>query len=343
VDLLNFWVVSAAEKWTGFREAGSMLDTCSDIPSVDYSTLSKKAKEVPYKIIRDVFQLLLTRTTRSLRRKFLNKYKIYAIDSTMITFKHPNLSWARYSSHRHAIRIHTKYDVDESMPAQIIETTGRDQDIMVAPKLFLSTDILAIQTADRGYASTAFFEKLHNENQHFVIRIADFFTTTKCKSLQRLKISDSNIIRDETAYIGKGTRTTKNRFRLVTFLDDEGNKIRVATNVMDCSAEIIAQIYKLRWQIELFFRWLKQNLDLSKLFGMSENAVYSQVFGTLISYLLLRWLYNETKSAWEFVRKLTFLDFSRRFIHRTLPIEVNAEIHWFFNNRGSLYFSSGRI
>ncbi|WP_397541236.1 transposase [Rossellomorea vietnamensis] len=148
---------------------------------------------------------------------------------------------------------------------------------------------------------------------------------------------------DQTAFIGKGTRKTKSRFRLVTFTDNEGNEIRVATNLMMMSPEDIAYIYKLRWQIELFFRWVKGNLDLSNLFGNSPNAVYSQVYGTLISYFLLRWIYNETKEEWEILHSYTFIEFTRRYIAHTLPMEVRCAIKSLFGKWGSLCVSTGKI
>ncbi|MDT8863105.1 IS4 family transposase [Alkalihalobacillus sp. MEB130] len=342
VHLINFWSVAATETWSGYREAEAHLPNYPEVPSVDHSTLAKKAKNVPFQVMRDIFQLLIKRMNRSLRRSFVRKYKLYAIDSTTITFKHPNYAWARYSSCRHAIRLHTLFDILESQPTNVIETTGRDHDIMVAPKLFSVDDPSAVFIGDRGYASTAIFEQLEGTNKQFVIRIADAFTASHKKSLKRLRLGESNIIEDETAGLGKGSRQTKNRYRLVTFRDAEGNKIRVATNLMDCSAEAIAAFYKARWQIELFFRWVKQNLELSNVFGTSENAVYSQVFGTLISYLLLRWLFNETQSAWRKICPLNFLDFSRRFIQSTLPTEVRAEIQWFHLNRRSLLYSDGK-
>jgi hypothetical protein len=342
IHLIHFWSIAATKAWSGFREAEANLPNCSTLPNVDHSTLAKKAKSVPYQLIREIFQLLIKRMNRSLRRSFVKKYKLYAVDSTTITFKHPNYSWARYTSSRHAIRLHTTFDLLNHQPSQVIETTGRDHDIMVAPKLYTLEDINAVFIGDRGYASTATFEELNEQNQHFVIRIADAFTASRRKTLKRLNVEKTNILRDETAILGKGSRETKKRYRLVTFQDSEGHDIRVATNLMDCSAEAIASMYKSRWQIELFFRWVKQNLKLSNLFGMSENAVYSQVFGTLISYLLLRWLYNETKSAWSMVYSLNFLDFSRRFIQHTLPSEVKAEIQWFHLNRRSLSYLDGK-
>ncbi|GEN54610.1 hypothetical protein HFA01_28720 [Halobacillus faecis] len=98
----------------------------------------------------------------------------------------------------------------------------------------------------------------------------------------------------------------------------------------DVPPEIIAHVYKLRWQIELFFRWIKQNLEIDHLFGRSENAVYGQVFGTLIAYVLLRWLYNDTETKWRLFASPNFLAFTRKFVYQTLPVEVRSEIQWFF-------------
>src|SRR5690606_9241016 len=110
-------------------------------------------------------------------------------------------------------------------------------------------------------------------------------------------------------------------FRVVTFLDSKGNFIRVATNLVFLSAETIAAIYKERWQIELFFRWIKQHLNVKRLFGTSPNAVYNQLYGALIAYVLLRWLYQEAKPTWRCVN-LSFTDFLGKLRLGQLPAEV---------------------
>src|SRR5690606_41936752 len=101
-------------------------------------------------------------------------------------------------------------------------------------------------------------------------------------------VDDSNVVEDVTAVLGCEAKQTQRRFRVVTFLDSKGNFIRVATNLVFLSAETIAAIYKERWQIELFFRWIKQHLNVKRLFGTSPNAVYNQLYGALIAYVLLQ-------------------------------------------------------
>jgi hypothetical protein len=342
-DLIRFFVISSAKKWESFRDAETKLPKERSLPSVDHSTLAKKAQSVPYQILQELFSRVVKRLGRRVRRALFKPYKLFAVDSTTITFKHPDMSWAGYTRTRHAIRLHTKYDVEEGQPTQVIQTTGRHHDVMVAPRLYEDSEPLSIITADRGYARTKDFEDLHEENQFFVIRVARSFSLSEEMEHSVPLDEGGNVKEDMTALIGKGSRKTKNRFRLVTFTDNEGNTIRVASNLMMMSPEDIAYIYKLRWQIELFFRWVKGNLDLSSLFGNSPNSVYNQVYGTLISYFLLRWIYNETKEDWDILHSFTFLEFTRRYLAYTLPVEVRCAIKSLFERRRSLFQSLGKI
>jgi hypothetical protein len=342
-DLIHFFVISSAKKWEGFRDAETKLPKEESLPSVDHSTLAKKAQRVPYQILQELFSRIVKRLGRRVRRALFKPYKLFAVDSTTITFQHPDMCWAGYTRTRHAIRLHTKYDVEEGQPTQVVQTTGRHHDVMVAPKLYEDPEPLSIITADRGYARTSDFQCLHDREQYFVIRVAKFFSLSEEKEHSVSLETEGRIKKDMTAFIGKGSRKTEDRFRLVTFTDNEGNQIRVATNLMMMSPEDIAYIYKLRWQIELFFRWVKGNLDLSNLFGFSPNAVYSQVFGTLISYFILRSIYNDTKEEWAILYDYTFIEFTRRYLARTLPVEVSCAIKSRLGRRGSLFQSSGKI
>lgn len=342
-DLVRFFVISSAKQWKSFRDAEPKLPNEKSLPSVDHSTLAKKAQSVPYEILQELFSRLVKRLGRGVRRALFKPYKLFAVDSTTITFQHPDMSWAGYTRTRHAIRLHTKFDVEEGQPTQVIETTGRNHDVMVAPRLYEDSEPLSIITADRGYARTSDFQELDEQNQFFVIRVANFFSLSGEREHSVPLNENGRVKEDVSAFIGKGSRKTKVRFRLVTFTDNKGNKIRVATNLMMMSPEDIAYIYKLRWQIELFFRWVKGNLDLSNLFGNSPNAVYSQVFGTLISYFLLRWMYNESQEEWEILYNYTFIEFTRHYLEETLPVEVRCAIKSLFYRRGSLSPFTGKI
>ncbi|WP_339370059.1 transposase [Paenibacillus elgii] len=106
----------------------------------------------------------------------------------------------------------------------------------------------------------------------------------------------SNVIRDMTCYLGTPQCQSELRHRVVIFQDNNGNEIRVATNLVHLSAEEIADTYKARWGIEVFFRWIKQNLNVLVLFGTTMNAVFNQLFAALMTYVILKWLYDHSKS-----------------------------------------------
>ncbi|WP_240419412.1 transposase [Paenibacillus periandrae] len=121
------------------------------------------------------------------------------------------------------------------------------------------------------------------------------------------------VIRDITCQLGTPQCRSKKLHRVVIFQDFEGSEIRVVTDLMHVTAEQIAQIYKVRWQIEVFFRWIKQHMNLTTLFGTTENAVYGQLFSALTIYVLLKWSFNALSLKMPRHARLPFVQFSRLF------------------------------
>ncbi|WP_442953154.1 transposase [Paenibacillus sp. IHB B 3084] len=119
---------------------------------------------------------------------------------------------------------------------------------------------------------------------------------------------------------------SEQRHRVVIFRDFEGREIRVVTDLMQVTAEQIAQMYKARWQIEVFFRWIKQHLNIPTLFGTTENAVYGQLFCALIVYVLHKWLFDAAQGTWPKHAILSFARFSRLFLLQNLPVEWLIQI-----------------
>ena len=110
------------------------------------------------------------------------------------------------------------------------------------------------------------------------------------------------------------------RHRVVEFTDYEGKSIRVVTNLYHVSAEIIANIYKARWGVELFFRWIKQNLNVPRLFGTTKNAVYNQLFAALLVYVVLKFIYTFICKKIK-QKPLSLLGFTRQLLYDQLSIE----------------------
>lgn len=129
---------------------------------------------------------------------------------------------------------------------------------------------------------------------------------------------DSNVLGDVSCPVGTKQSRTIHRYRVVTFCDNEGHTIRVVTNVMDVSAEEIANMYKARWAIESFFHWIKSYLNLPILFGNSKNAVYIQLFIALSVFVLLKWFFDQVKKT--IIKAISFRSFTRCFLPQTLEL-----------------------
>jgi hypothetical protein len=325
-ELLKYWVTAAVEEWNGFRDSESAMMNISDLQAVDHTTICKKAGLVPYLIFKELFALLVQRCNRHTKRTLKLPFPLYAVDATVITFPPFRMKWASFTQARNAVRLHVQYDVAQQMPTRIEETDGRTGDSMMAEKVF-PIDPGSIVVADRGYARAKRFDKMTKDHRYFVIRVKEDYTIDRSHA-EIISEPSGNIQEDIFCYVGKGTSRTKRRVRVVTFLDDKGHPIRVVTNLLNVEAETIAEIYRLRWQIELFFRWIKQHLHVKQIYGNTPNAAYGQLYGAMIAYVLLRWVYNGTAKKWRIIQP-SFLHFTRLWKRNLLPAEVRISIFEF--------------
>lgn len=315
-DLLNFFVASALEKWAGFRE-GSEVMAAIGLTPVNYSTVSKKAADVPYEIFKDLFHLLIGKCNRAIRRTKVMKQALLLVDSTTITVGKNRLPWAPYHGEKSGIKLHVSYTSETGMPLKVEETGGLVHDGPAGESLANHAFILV---EDRAYGKHKRLDLFHNrdQRQHFVIRLRDNVVLHQPRSLRRILDPNSNILGDVTCQVGTSQARTHNRFRVVTFSDNDGNTIRVVTNVMDVSAEEIANMYKARWAIESFFHWIKGYLNLPILFGNSKNAVFTQLFVALIVFVLLKWFFDQVKK--KIGKTVSFRSFTRCFLAQTLEL-----------------------
>ena len=141
-----------------------------------------------------------------------------------------------------------------------------------------------------------------------MIRLKENVHLVTPRALRQCNPENAPVKRDITCPLGTPANRSQKRHRVVVFEDGHGHDIRVVTNLMHITAEEIALMYKARWQIELFFRWIKQHLNIPTRFGTTENAVYGQLFSALIVYVLLKTMYDRVglrvpkHEALEFVR-----------------------------------------
>jgi hypothetical protein len=291
--LLQFLTNAAAGEWESYRAGADKAVLCG-LPSVNYSTFSKKAADVPYEVFKRLFEIVVAKCNRSTRWKLRIPSALLLVDSTTITVGKTRLPWAVFHGKRSGIKLHVAYDASANMPTKVIETVATKHDGPIGETL-ANPDFIMVE--DRAYGKIERFDTYVAQQQYFVIRIKENMTLTTPRSLQRQVVEHSNVTRDITCKLGTEQCRSEKRHRVVFFQDDYGNEIRVVTNLLHVSAEQIAAIYKARWGIEVFFRWVKQHLNVSTLFGTTENAVYGQLFAALLAYVLLQWLHNSTKSS----------------------------------------------
>ena len=333
--LLNYLVGAATFEWKSMRHAADVAPA-QGLKSVDYSTLSKRLGELNYLIVKRIFELIVSRLNRSARRSLKLKKELLAIDSTTITVGKTRLPWALYHGNRSGIKLHVSFTNQTSMPLQIVETTGLKHDGPIGVQL---EDKRFIIVADRAYFSIDKVDRYATTNQDFVIRLKDNIQLNRKKSLQRTAVKGSNIVADFTCTLGTAQKQTEKRHRVVEFTDYEGAIVRVVTNLRNVSAEEIAGMYKERWAIESFFRWIKQNLNVPVLFGTTKNAVFSQLFAALIAYVLLKFLHTRIHSKSD-VESLSFAGFTRLFLWHALPVKWRTYVEEILSSARMIYQKS---
>lgn len=315
--LLKYLIGAATNEWKSLRHAAD-VGSSNGLVSIDHSSLSKHLKTLNYGIIKRIFEILVSKLNRAARRTMnLPKKQLLSIDSTTITVGKSRLPWAIYHGERSGIKLHVSLTNETNMPLKVVETTGLKHDGPIGEQL---EDKRFILVCDRAYFSIDKVDRYQKENQDFVLRIKENVQLNRKKSLKGRRTKDSNITADFTCILGTPQKQTEKRHRIVEFTDHEGKEIRIVTNLMDITAEEIAGMYKSRWAIESFFRWIKQNLNVPVLFGTTKNAVFNQLFAALIAYVLLKFLHVQGQKK-NNAKRLSFAGFTRLFLCEDLSIE----------------------
>jgi len=235
---------------------------------------------------------------------------VYALDATIIDLSLKLFPWARFRKTKSAVRMHTLLQADGLLPTFLIITDGKTHESGVARQMNIPTD--SYVAIDRGYHDFTLYSFFKDNNIRFVTRAR---SNAKYKVLKR---NTSNIIRDEIIEF-TGYYSHKNYpypLRLIHYFDPESNKtLTFLTNDFDNDAKTIADIYKARWEIEIFFRTIKQNLKIKRFFGTTPNAVFTQIWIAMIAYLLVslhKFLYKSKFSVQKIMRLIQVNIFERK-------------------------------
>jgi hypothetical protein len=254
-----------------------------NMKSIKRSTLSDALRERNHKIFEAYYYSLLSSLNRKQKRKLGKKINI--IDSTTISLCIEKFNWAKYKSTKGGIKMHTLIDGDSSIPELVIITTADKHDIKgIKGKIDFKKGEFYVY--DRGYACYNYLYNIYLNGAFFLTRIK---SNWKYSVIEQKVFDDGDVLFDEIIRI-EGTKANEypKPLRLVTFYHKESGRIfKFMTNNFELSPEIIAEIYKSRWQIELFFKWIKQHLKIKSFLSTSENGVKIQIWCALITYLLI--------------------------------------------------------
>jgi len=218
-------------------------------------------------------------------KKFRFKNKLYSLDASVVDLSLSLFPWAKFRKNKAGIKLHTLLDHDGYIPAFMRITEAKSHDIQVARSLKLPKK--SIVTFDKGYNDYAWFNSLNSNQISFVTRVKSNARYTIKK--RRRVIKSKGLTSDQTICLtGAKGKKCPIPLRRIGYKDPEtGKHYKFLTNNFHLSAKTITDIYKDRWQIEQFFKWIKQNLKIKKFFGTSENAVMTQIWIAAITMLLL--------------------------------------------------------
>jgi hypothetical protein len=256
--------------------------------NVTRSNLSKANENRDFKIFEEyAYHLIEIARKKRSNSDFEIQGKVYAFDSTTIDLCLSIFWWAKFRSTKGGLKLHTLYDITTQIPAFVHITPASVHDMNAMDVIPYEHD--AYYIFDRGYMD---FARLYNVTRHsayFVIRAK---RNLKLEILKDLKRSDSSeiIISDHIVRLDgfSSYLDYPENFRRVRYYDaDTKRPFTYLTNNLEITAEQVALLYKNRWQIELFFKWIKQHLKIKSFWGTTENAVRIQIYSAIITYCLV--------------------------------------------------------
>jgi hypothetical protein len=296
---------------------------------VKRSTLSDANADRPWQIFSELFAQMLPQAHRGLRRATADAVRL--IDSTSVRLSGLSQGWATFSADVFGAKAHIVYDPNADRPVYFAVTPSNVNDITAAKLMPIEAGVTYVY--DLGYYDYGWWADLDDAGCRFVTRLKK---NTPFTAVHENHVpTGSNILSDRIGHLPARLAKSRNNplqvpVREVRVIIDTGKILRIVTNDLDAPAEEIADLYKQRWQIELFFRWVKQTLRIRHFVGVSENAVRIQIAIALIAFLVLRMaqvVQKAVRSPLEFARLARTNLMHRRPINQLLeplqPASIN--------------------
>jgi IS4 transposase len=249
------------------------------------------------------------------KRKFRFKNPLISLDATVIDLCATMFDWAKFRSTKGAVKLHLLLDHDGYLPSYAVITEGRKHEVRVARQMRFAPGTILV--FDRGYVDYQWFVNLIQQGVYFVTRLkenADYGVVEELAVPQR-----RGVLRDQVIFFYKlGQAGIDAYFRRIEFYDEEHDRVLVfLTSHRELAAATIAAVYKERWQIELFFRALKQSLRVKTFVGTSAQALKTQLWTALIAILLVKYLQLKSAFGWSLSNLVALLR-QQLFVYRDL-------------------------
>jgi len=309
------WTQFVAMEFCQLAHADSLREICNGLAcsegklvhlgitnAPNKSTLSYANEHRPAALFEDLFYTSLNRFREQqglgVRKvKFRFKNKLLSLDSTTISLCLELFPWAKFRRAKGGVKAHVLLDHDDYLPSYVLVTEAKTSDVRVAQALDLNPG--SIVALDRGYNDYAMFAKWTERDVFFVTRLKESAAYAVVESA--MGPLPRNILADELIRF-TGAQAAKDcpqwLRRVVVWDEANQREIVLLTNLLHFGATTIAAIYKDRWEIELFFKALKQNLKVKSFVGTTRNALLIQIWTALIAMLLLKWLHHLSKAKW---------------------------------------------
>ncbi len=320
----NSWTHLVSMLFCHLAKAGSVRDISNGLRSATgnlshlgvscapcKSSISYQNKHRSWEVFRDLYFALLEQLEGGLQRRRLYarklKRKIFIVDATVISLSLSLFDWAKFRQRKGAIKLHTVLDYDLGLPVFLHMTDARKHDVTVARGLDLPSGSVLVM--DKAYVDFAWLNVLDSRGVFFVTRMKDN-ALFSLEDDHPIPDKHEHIMHDVTVRMtGLGTSVKyPEPLRVVSvYVQEKEENLLLVTNNMSWTADTISQLYKARWDIETFFKAIKQTLKIKTFIGTSPNAVLIQVWTAMITILLLKYLQNRAKYDWHLSNLVGFL------------------------------------
>ena len=287
-------------------QSNEAFQTELGIASISTSQLSRKNNKLSSEVLQSMFADLVLKISERSRPVSGRIGTVKLLDSTTMSLCLSKYKWATYRKTKSGVKLHLRVtfcDPETVYPEKAVLTPAKPADRTQMDALIDETG--ATYVFDRGYVDYKKYDHYCREGIFFVTRLKD---NAVVETLSEFPVAENSLIhRDQMVRIGKGKKRMEEALRLIETTDLKGKLIRIISNRFDLTAEEISELYRNRWKIETFFRWVKQHLKLTRFYGEQENAVWNQILICLIAYslqLLMKMELGTTKSLLDLSRLL---------------------------------------